>query len=1142
MVNLHMDEKKITRCPNCGKELHLDETGRLGWCSVHQTWYAVVPEDVGLAATKNAELSKEKEGKRLRQEAERQQKIEEERRQDYLRLKRNTWFIVFVIVVLTISAVLIFIRPNIIYKNAQEKLIEGNYLEAIESYQEIGRYKDSTQKAFLCSIFIDLENNNSTDAIEKILQLSAQKSINTDIKDWLLRIVSSWQSIGITPEGVLKLIDILPLINHDNILNSNMLFVSAHVAMLGKDILGYQADDIDGDGKDELLVLNLSSTLDVYEMVKEGNQKALVGDSVASRCMLAFGDRFRDDSGDYKLAVSCYWEAYRLDPGEDQRKRIADVISMLPLGLDRMKERLAVIDLYGGSDEVSLKKSEFEQDVLDSIAHWTELEIPASDVLRIIKLARENKVSFGSLDDADTFRKAAYAACTGKISSSQFVDWNHDGFEELLATTPDGRIQYWTLQDEWSLEADEKTGLDGITFEVYDLDVPLVFAVSAQSDGFCVLAYMDGMLSNLFSERGISNYKPNSGTVTFTRSLPGSIDRTETYEYVMAVSSARPVRTGIEWQKKDYPYPETAVDAVQRWLETQAFGIVEEQKSLETSASPSLGFSLRNSIQIPQDVERIKIEPYAFYDTYALYEVSYVAQNGMNVTVYIMASSKENGRWKVSGFSDSFILTTSLSSIVSASSLETRNKLLALNQTLEAKALGKDVSITYKLLVPVPSQLNIIWQSGQKNGSNVAYTMCLYRDNEETKPIISYDLPFSISKQMSYPILVKPGIYFIQITALTADAVAYSLQVSVKNREEIEVENNDTIENANAISFGKAVSASLLHNSDVDVYSFSLAKPSKVNATVSASEDGNKRSRYEISINDVATGKTLSAVAMQGTVEKAHTPNLYLDKGNYVVSIRKGNYYSPDIYTVTVNCEQISYQERENNEGRASASVIPIDTDVVGSFGIAGDADWFSFTIDRDMIVQPRFTFSPLDTSSNAFSLTLLDGEQALSTLKITGKENQKIIIPAVLKKGTYFIKLENSIHTSEDYTLRVVTETVDAAEDEPNGTLLQSTKLLPGITYTGLLGSEDDVDYYCVSFDATATLELSFKFAEQAFNSNIFVVSIEQNGKNLWIQNIKGTSGGLSQKLGVEAGAYYIKVRPSLWSSVFYSLKIDTE
>ena len=192
-------------------------------------------------------------------------------------------------------------------------------------------------------------------------------------------------------------------------------------------------------------------------------------------------------------------------------------------------------------------------------------------------------------------------------------------------------------------------------------------------------------------------------------------------------------------------------------------------------------------------------------------------------------------------------------------------------------------------------------------------------------------------------------------------------------------------------------------------------------------------------------------------------------------------------------------------------------------------------------MIQPRFTFTPTDSTSKTYVLTILDnGRHELLKVNISGKESTKVIAPLALPAGTYMVKLENPLFVRQDYTLRLISIAVEASEHEPNSSAGLATMLNVGHAQTGVLSSDADVDYYKLNFAQQTTVSFRFSFTQSTSTSTAFVLSIEQNGKTQWSANVKGDSGGIEQTLQFPAGEYYLKVKPSIWISAVYTIETN--
>ena len=255
----------------------------------------------------------------------------------------------------------------------------------------------------------------------------------------------------------------------------------------------------------------------------------------------------------------------------------------------------------------------------------------------------------------------------------------------------------------------------------------------------------------------------------------------------------------------------------------------------------------------------------------------------------------------------------------------------------------------------------------------------------------------------------------------------------------------------------------------------------------------------------------------------------------------KGTAYTNDEYNLTVNVDQNGNMESEPNNTPETASPIPVNEDIRASIGREGDVDYFAFTLDGDAVIQPKFTFTPTDSSSKTYVLTIMDASRReMLKVNIGGKESTKVMAPVALTAGTYTVKIENPRFVRQDYTLCLVSMAVDHSEKEPNDSAALATDLIVGQPRIGVLSTEADIDYYKVTFAEQTMVTLKFTFAQIAKANTAFALSIEQNGKTQWTANITGDSGGIEQQLRFPAGEYYFKVKPSAWLSTVYTISLD--
>ena len=332
--------------------------------------------------------------------------------------------------------------------------------------------------------------------------------------------------------------------------------------------------------------------------------------------------------------------------------------------------------------------------------------------------------------------------------------------------------------------------------------------------------------------------------------------------------------------------------------------------------------------------------------------------------------------------------------------------------------------------------------------------------------VFTFDLQPSLNKQQSKDMFVSAGVYYVTVEAKVADAAEYHLTITFDSETNVELESNDTAAKATPVSLNTEYSGTLSGSKDVDFFSFTLEETSAVNVTLGTPGNGSKSTTHVYAVFNAADGGKLSTVSMPGNVQLMETGNLYLSSGTYLVQVAKGSTYTNDEYILTVNVSQNGTMESEVNNTLETADIVPVNEDIHASIGQEGDIDCFTFTLDGDAVVQPRFTFKPTDSSSKTYVLTMMDSSRReLLKVNIGGKESTKVIASVALTAGTYTVRIENPRFIRQDYTLHLVSMAVDAAEKEPNDSLGLATNLLTGSARTGVLTSDADVDYYKLTF-----------------------------------------------------------------------------
>lgn len=820
--------------------------------------------------------------------------------------------------------------------------------------------------------------------------------------------------------------------------------------------------------------------------------------------------------------------------GADVADIIAEAVSNFEIGMSLARLRLMEIELCG-SDEAKARqiRSNMAGEVRTAISEWKSRGISPADVPALIHLSDEQGIDLNGID-RDAVYEAAALTFAGNVLQHTFVDWNTDGYKELLTLDASGKLCLYGMDNVWKIVSSIDTRMPDPSYNICDEGAPLILVLSSGRDELLAVAGNDYRLGTLFHETGISRYKADGSVITYSKLLDGSIVRYSDYTYEAVDTDNRPVRTGIDWQQNDYPQPTTATEAITRYFEARAYDIPDEVSILTRDTSDGSLFTMEElaALPIPDILGTVDAVSYLTLEDQELFEVNYPSGT-QRVRAWIATRNLDG--WKLTG------AAANLEAGLSASDIDFSISLVSLNSEIVNTIPSKGGRMTYRLLIPSAGRINLLWQSGSKATSRTSHTVTMIRGKLTGDVVFSYELQPSPNRQQSRDEFVSAGVYYVTVEANIKDAEQYHMTISFAPQAHVELENNDIPARATTVQFDTGYSGTLSGAKDVDYYAFTLDATSAVNVIFALSGNGGKSTTHTLMVLSAADGGKLCAVGVPGNAPLTETGNLYLSPGTYLVQVAKGVSYTKDEYILTVKVGQNGNMESEPNNTSDTANAIPINQDIHASTGQEGDIDCYTFTLDGDAIIQPRFTFTPTDSASKTYVLSILDANrQLMLKVNIGGRESTKVISPVALTAGTYTVKIENPNFVRQDYTLRLVSMAVDHAEKEPNDSAALAAHMAVGQSHTGILTTDADIDYYRVTFDRDTTVTLRFAFAQSTNRNTAFVLSVEQNGKTQWNANLKGDSGGHEWRLQFPAGDYYIRVKPSTWLGAVYTITLE--
>lgn len=1070
-------------CPQCGRKItQISATGKIGFCEYHKQWFPFSTDAEAEASEANRKYREEL----ARKKAEQEEKARREQEEQVRKKKRSLGLkIGLVLLVLILAAIALFvfkILPENRYKEAEALFEAGQYQEAIAKYEAMNGYQDSEKKIALSEAFLELQKGNTEEALIKLNGIES---------------MSGSESFQFIYDSMKERC----LANTDK---------TAAYTDWAAFLESYKFE------------------IEKYELTDDYQQ-------VLTQLKLEYADLLAKQKD--PACISLYEEAAAA--GADISTSVTAAIDYFGAGLSRNELRKVLISAQeaagqDASEQQGLLKDEIKQYIND----WKSLNLDTSDVYELLREAKD--LGIEGIDSVSVSKDLGLAIVNQQedVSKYLYLDPDGDGVEELFVFTKDGTLKTYSVNDSFKSLSQISTDLAGGTISEEET---AFLVLAADRSAFCVISKNAAKPQMLYREEGIIDYQKSDAVITYGKELEGSIFRSMRYSYSLETPEQDAAVTEIYWQAEDYPYPETPADSVRRYYEAKGYAIADEEAALTAKAkgSPVEGFAAEglSSLPLPAAPYTIDAASYDKEEEYCLVEAQY--QSGRtNVTKYFVLVL-EDDQWKIAGTADAFAAG------MEEASMEKDLPVLSLNEFSVGHLTDKDDKDAYRLLLPEAARIQMVWQAGEKQGSANAYKISVFDADDLSESLISYELTLSPSRQMAAALYLDAGVYYVQVEPLKYEDIDYRIMFQTERDVNMEKEDNNTPETANPIELNTVYSASLYVGTDVDHFSFDLEEPGAVNVVLSGSKDGTKQTLYEFKLFN-NSGTQLTQGALTGLEDQAETGNIYLDKGSYYVQISKGKGWTSWDYQLEIKVDAAEGVEIEPNDTAETANQIQVNLPVTGIFGAEGDIDQYSFTLDKDMIVQPGLTFAPADSSETTYILQMSKDGKALAIVNIAGNESGKAVPPQLLTAGTYTVRVENPLFIKQEYQLIITAIEAEVIETESNNSPETANKIKIGDHVTGVLSSKDDVDYFSFTLEEPGAAEVVLTgYGNGSAKTQYTVQLLDKDGQVLitgseLAGNVTEASTGT---VYLNSGEYTVCVNiGAAWTAWDYRLEVRSE
>ncbi len=1188
--------KKQLQCPQCGRLLLTNGTGRIGKCLFHRVWHPIVPDAAEEAAHRN-EAERQAREKRRQQKEDAKQRTRKEREQLRSKAARSKLMAaVAAIAVCAALAVVFVVLPNANYQEAKKLVDAGQYAEALPKLQSLGERKDVPLLTELCEGVLSLTQGDAAQSLTHLDALNAAG--RDDLANELRTHIQSALKREADGEDALSAQEVLALLPLAAGVDAQSLAIAAQLELNPAE--QHALLDIDENGADELILRNSSSLTALRvrtgeELVLNADQSAAAWRALAQQSLDA-GDAdnalhsarqavaISNDTADfdrwYTLALaSCgediaRWDALCTEESSLIAAHNAAGRARLDAGtlrLNRAKALAAAADaacipLFREAQEHGVDTASALLSAADAQQPGllkTQLRLEAIDLLEPAARQAQNTLLAREMTDALSRWQAlsipagdvmtllsltqehgiAHTADSTKAYQSAAIALADLGAEDAALFLP----AEGTASQLLTADGDGTIRLMRFTTRAHTLSThesgltsPQLRTIPGYEHLLMATSSTGGAFAVLTTgETGIISRLKETGVAHIRLNEDGI-----TYQRSLAGSIDRgegyrvslpglaTEATGIVWQQDAYPYPETAAEALLRWFEARAYRIAPEQTLLTTGADYPAAAFLHENLS--------DVPPADDITAITISPIDVQQQVTLLEAAYTSAGGQIRALMAVRRDGAHWQVCGANATFADAAfwAADHTEPALPLNESVTANLASAADQHIYRVLITQQSMVQLVWQSGSKTTAK-GFQVALYRSDDAINPVFYLNMTQSPASMHTTPTFLAPGVYYLHVTPGKHTADPYTVQLLATHNTRVEAEDNNTLATANAITLGEEWTAALQSKDDVDCFLVTVPENGKLTLTLTTKPGSRSGDRYTAAVanvKDLTTALTWLTVADKA--ETASTGAMYVSAGQYLIQVSRASVVNAAAYSIRADFEAAENTEYEPNNTAATANAIPVNQAITGVFGAAGDVDYYAITLEGDSLLQPYLDYAAAGTSSRVYELTLMQGADTLAVWKYTGRDSMKEQNPLALPAGTYTVKLTNPNHVHQPYKLRMTAQPIELAELEPNNVKAQSTPLTIGKTITGILHTADDVDCYHLTLTEQMVLTFDFQFASSATDGSVFTIRIDQGGQKVQTLNVKGSDLGCTHKWAFPAGEYDITIKPyNAWQCVPYTL-----
>lgn len=341
----------------------------------------------------------------------------------------------------------------------------------------------------------------------------------------------------------------------------------------------------------------------------------------------------------------------------------------------------------------------------------------------------------------------------------------------------------------------------------------------------------------------------------------------------------------------------------------------------------------------------------------------------------------------------------------------------------------------YKFEITNDGYIDMIFSHDNSQLPQVGWVVRLFTENDYE--IASFASKYQDPELRTGKINLHPGVYYILVETQVQDGMTYRLKIETGLSETTEFEINDTPEQAEIFKENGVVSGMLapkVMGLDKDYFKITLTEKSYLTVNFThefdekeGDEDYNGWNVRLLRPEKDGTYTEIVKRISKWNDEGVNITGMGLPAGDYYILVDADSMrYTSVPYSLTYTCQTDLLFESESNNTKETANEVGTLKDYYGtliSTDMNFDRDYYKFTVEKDRNIAFHFYHDYTNENDLAWVATIID-ENGNEISKLESAKNQYQVTTGVieLKKGTYYILIENDLYSSEDtYWFRIV-------------------------------------------------------------------------------------------------------------------------